>query len=243
MFQKQLIQVGTIQTAIIHHSKHVYKQSNPCGSPPMTFEHDLSKRHFGHISCICLPNPINSIEMCSKWPKAMIDCDQGQIGVIWDTFALNQSGRGPLQRKSRIWASTTRIKSAVAASAVLSHLKCLNTPFLWSRTRALVLRFPKLVLKSKIRPPGQKLRRDKNCKISKEKLVHGAIQRSSGLLKHERESSGTHFHSAKSNGEPSRPLWQNFISTRFRRFRVRKWIFQKKIVLEKFYKSKKANRL
>ena len=82
MFQKQLIQVGTIQTAIIHHSKHVYKQSNPCGSPPMTFEHDLSKRHFGHISCICLPNPINSIEMCSKWPKAMIDCDQGQIGVI-----------------------------------------------------------------------------------------------------------------------------------------------------------------
>ena len=84
---------------------------------------------------------------------------------------------------------------------------------------------------------------DKNCKISKEKLVHGAILRSSGLLKHERESPGTHFHSAKSNGEPSRPLWQNFISTRFRRFRVRKWIFQKKIVLEKFYKSKKVNRL
>ena len=97
--------------------------------------------------------------------------------------------------------------------------------------------------KSKIRPPGQKLRRDKNWKISKEKLVHGAILRSSGLLKHERESPGTHFHSAKSNGEPSRPLWQNFISTRFRRFRVRKWIFQKKIVLEKFYKSKKVNRL
>ena len=66
----------------IHHSKHVYNQSNPCGTPPMTFEHDLSKRHFGQISCICLPNPNNSIEMCSKWPKAMIDCDQGQIGVI-----------------------------------------------------------------------------------------------------------------------------------------------------------------
>lgn len=82
MFQKQLIQVGTIQTTIIHHSKHVYNQSNPCGTPPMTFEHDLSKRHFGQISCICLPNPNNSIEMCSKWPKAMIDCDQGQIGVI-----------------------------------------------------------------------------------------------------------------------------------------------------------------
>ena len=145
-----------------------------------------------------------------------------------------------MQMKSRISASTTRIKSAVAASAFLSPLKCLNTPFLWSRMRALVLRFPKLVLKSKIRPPGQKLRRDKNCKISKEKLVYGAFLRSSGLLKHERESSGTHFHSAKSNGEPSRPLWQNFISTRFRRFRVRKWIFQKKIVLEKFYKSKKA---
>ena len=148
-----------------------------------------------------------------------------------------------MQMKSRISASTTRIKSGVAASAFLSPLKCLNTPFLWSRMKALVLRFPKLVLKSKIRPPGQKLRRDKNCKISKEKSVPGAILRSSGLLKHERESPGTHFHSAKSNWEPSRPLWQNFISTRFRRFRVRKWIFQKKIVLEKFYKSKKVNRL
>ena len=156
----------------------------------------------------------------------------------WTKVVGDPSDR--MQRKSRISASTTRIKSAVAASAFLSPLKCLNTPFLWSRMNALVLRFPKLVLKSKIRPPGQKLRRDKNWKISKEKLVHGAILRSSGLLKHERESPGTHFHSAKSNGEPSRPLWQNFISTRFRRFRVRKWIFQKKIVLEKFYKSKKA---
>ena len=82
MFQKQLIQVGTIQTTIIHHSKHVYKQSNPSGTPPMPFEPHLSKRHFCHISCICLPKPNNSIEMCSKWPKAMIDCDQGQIGVI-----------------------------------------------------------------------------------------------------------------------------------------------------------------
>ena len=95
MFQKQLIQVGTIQTTIIHHSKHVYKQSNPSGTPPMPFEPHLSKRHFCHISCICLPKANNSIEMCSKWPKAMIDCDQGQIGVIYDTFALNQSGRGP----------------------------------------------------------------------------------------------------------------------------------------------------
>jgi hypothetical protein len=63
-----------------------------------------------------------------------------------------------------------------------------------------------MVLKSEIRPPGQKLRRDKNCKISNGKSVPGAILRSSGLLKHERESPGTHFHSAKSNGEPSRPL-------------------------------------
>ena len=123
------------------------------------------------------------------------------INIIWEP-----SKGISTQSFTRISARTTRIKSAVAASGDLTPLKCLNSPFLWSRMKALVLRVPKMVLKSKIRPPGQKLRRDKNCKISEEKLVYGASLRSSGLLKHERESSGTHFHSAKSNGEPSRPL-------------------------------------
>ena len=65
--------------------------------------------------------------------------------------------------KSRISARTTRIKSAVAASGDLTPLKCLNSPFLWSRMKALGLQILKMVLKSQIGPLSQKLRRSENA--------------------------------------------------------------------------------
>ena len=67
MFQKKLIQVGTIQTTIIHHSKHVYNQSNPSGTPLKTFQAHIPRVdfqqfwHFAFNSQTPLPKVIPSV--------------------------------------------------------------------------------------------------------------------------------------------------------------------------------------
>ena len=79
------------------------------------------------------------------------------INIIWEP------SKGISNFKSRISARTTRIKSAVAASGDLTPLKCLNSPFLWSRMKALGLQILKMVLKSQIGPLSQKLRLRENA--------------------------------------------------------------------------------
>ena len=81
------------------------------------------------------------------------------INIIWEP----SKGISTQSFKSRISARTTRIKSAVAASGDLTPLKCLNSPFLWSRMKALGLQILKMVLKSQIGPLSQKLRLRENA--------------------------------------------------------------------------------
>jgi len=85
------------------------------------------------------------------------------INIIWEP-SKGISTQSFTRRFSTILpARTTRIKSAVAASGDLTPLKCLNSPFLWSRMKALGLQILKMVLKSKIGPLSQKLRLSGNA--------------------------------------------------------------------------------
>ena len=80
------------------------------------------------------------------------------INIVWEP-----SKGISTQSFTRRFSTILRIKSAVAASGDLTPLKCLNSPFLWSRMRALGLQILKMVLKSQIGPLSQKLRRSENA--------------------------------------------------------------------------------
>ena len=80
------------------------------------------------------------------------------INIIWEP-----SKGISTQSFTRRFSTILRIKSAVAASGDLTPLKCLNSPFLWSRMKALGLQILKMVLKSQIGPLSQKLRLRENA--------------------------------------------------------------------------------
>ena len=84
------------------------------------------------------------------------------INIIWEP-SKGISTQSFTRRFSTILPKKKPPKSAVAASGDLTPLKCLNSPFLWSRMKALGLQILKMVLKSQIGPLSQKLRLSGNA--------------------------------------------------------------------------------